>query len=166
MDLPSGRCVHCIQGRVRVRIPGKRSDAAYFQKVEATLSKRFPRAEIQVNPITASVLCQGDRCTLRAVADAAKETKLFELAAPQEQVVPPAKRIQRSFQGANAAVRQASGNELDLPTLLFFSLVGTAVYQIARGNFGLPPWYTAFWYAFGLFTKWLLDTEADSSPTY
>lgn len=165
MDLPSGRCVHCIQGRVRVKIPGKRSDASYFRKVKDTLSKRFPRAEIQVNPLTASVLCKSDSCTLQGVADAAKENKLFELADPQEQV-PPAKRIQRSFQGANAAVRQASGNELDLPSLLFFSLVGTALYQIVRGNFGLPPWYTAFWYAFGLFTKWLLDTETESSPTY
>jgi len=22
-----------------------------------------------------------------------------------------------------------------------------------RGNFGIPPWYTAFWYSFGVYTK-------------
>jgi hypothetical protein len=32
-----------------------------------------------------------------------------------------------------------------------------AVVEIMRGNFRMPPWYTAFWYAFGLFTKSMLD---------
>jgi hypothetical protein len=36
-------------------------------------------------------------------------------------------------------------------------LLGTGIYQIVRGNFGAPPWYTAFWYAFGVFTKSLID---------
>lgn len=165
MDLPAGRCVHSIQGRVRIKIPEKRSETEYFRKVEATLQKHFPLAEIVVNPVTASVLCKGGSCALQTVGDAAKENKLFELVDPQEQV-PPARKIQRSFQEANKAVKQASGNELDLPALLFFFLVGTAFYQISRGNFGLPPWYTAFWYAFGLFTKWLLDSESEPSSTY
>jgi hypothetical protein len=29
--------------------------------------------------------------------------------------------------------------------------MGAGIYQIARGNFAAPAWYTAFWYALGLF---------------
>jgi len=41
--------------------------------------------------------------------------------------------------------------------MAILSLLGLGLYQILRGNFRAPPWYTAFWYALGIFTKSLSD---------
>jgi hypothetical protein len=46
---------------------------------------------------------------------------------------------------------------LDLPGMIFLSLLAVGLWELAIGNFKRPPWYTAFWYAFGLFSKAIFD---------
>ena len=41
----------------------------------------------------------------------------------------------------------------------FGVLLALGIYQISRGNFMAPAWYTAFWYAFGVLTKTLIDRD-------
>jgi hypothetical protein len=57
---------------------------------------------------------------------------------------------------------QFTGGWLDLPGMAFLLLLGIGIYQIRRGNIGLPPWYTAFWYAFGVYTKSLVEKYIES----
>ena len=61
------------------------------------------------------------------------------------------------------SLRRFSSGELDLAVMVFIALLGVGVYQIARGNFGAPPWYTAFWYALGVLTKTSSNTDSDDS---
>ena len=155
MPLPIGECVHCSAGRLRVRVREKRGDADFFEKVKKTLASSFPKAQITVNPDTGSVLSLGvdDRGGL---AEAARNKNLFDLAGPDRHV-PVSQAVQDTFKQANLTVRSSTRGELDLPTLVFLILVGTGIVQIMRGNVGAPPWYTAFWYALGVFTKALTD---------
>ena len=50
--------------------------------------------------------------------------------------------------------------KIDLPSGIFFALLGTGIYQLARGRFIIPPWYTAFWYAFGLVSMYVIEKAA------
>ena len=61
--------------------------------------------------------------------------------------------VSGQFAALNDRVREVTGEGFDLPGLALLALVVSGVYQIARGNFTAPAWYTAFWYALGLFGK-------------
>ena len=39
-------------------------------------------------------------------------------------------------------------------------VLGMGGYEISRGRFATPAWYTAFWYALNIFLKGLQDQEA------
>jgi hypothetical protein len=73
-------------------------------------------------------------------------------------VVPPAKAVDRKL-------LDLTGGTLDLPSGLFLALVITGVYQILRGQFRTPPWYTAFWYAFGLLTMFVVKKSISDGST-
>lgn len=62
-------------------------------------------------------------------------------------------RVSEGFSDLDKNVRKITGGDLDLGTAVFLALAGAGIYQIARGNLGTPAWYTAFWYAFGVFLK-------------
>ena len=57
------------------------------------------------------------------------------------------------FGSVSRRIRAFTGNAADLSGLAVLALLTVGVYQIARGNFGAPAWYTAFWYALGIFNK-------------
>ena len=46
---------------------------------------------------------------------------------------------------------------MDIPTLVFLSLLISGIWQIARGSVAMPAWYTAFYYALGIFTRAQVD---------
>jgi hypothetical protein len=48
---------------------------------------------------------------------------------------------------------------LNLPGLIFLTLMGVGVFQLATGRRVIPPWYTAFWYAFGVFSRLLVKNN-------
>lgn len=163
MDLPKGRCVHSIAGRLRIKIEQRRQDQGYFEHLRQILQASYPQASISTNPLSATILCQGRDIALGPLAQLAREQGLFKLVGPKDQV-PLAGRVEESFQRANKRIREYTRDELDLPSIIFFYLIGTAAYQIIRGNLAVPPWHTAFWYAFGVFSKSLINSGAAHEP--
>ncbi len=155
MDLPLGRCVHSSPERIRLRVKEKQGDEVYFEQVLQTLRAAFPQAQIEVNPRTGSVLCIGVE-RFEDLVRTGWEKHLFQVTA-----LPPkmsaSKAVHREVGEMNATIRRSSRGELDLTSLVFLILIGTGIYQVARGNLGLPPWYTAFWYALGVCTKSVSD---------
>ena len=61
--------------------------------------------------------------------------------------------IAAGFASMDDRVKTLTGSGFDLSGLAFLALMGAGIYQIARGNFGAIPWYGAFWYALGIFSK-------------
>ena len=57
------------------------------------------------------------------------------------------------FASLSRRIRDFTGSAADLSGLAVLALLTVGVYQIARGNFGAPAWYTAFWYALGIFNR-------------
>ena len=55
-DLPSARVCHFATGRLRVKIPKRRHDEAFFTHVAERVSGWDSVERVEVNPLTASVL--------------------------------------------------------------------------------------------------------------
>ena len=53
--------VHRMQGRVRIRVPSKRGNVAYFNSIKERLSSHSGVADVEVTPATGSILmlCNG-----------------------------------------------------------------------------------------------------------
>ena len=161
MALPIGKCVHSSTGRLRIRFSAWRGDSTFFERLKTTLQEAYPQTEFVVNPATASLLCLGPDAD-DGLAATAESKGLFQVQAPSRQV-PVAQGVREAFHQANQSMRHSTREELDITTIIFVVLVGTGVWQLARGNFVLPPWYTAFWYALGVFSKSLAD-ESGNTP--
>jgi len=157
MTLPAARIGHQTAERLRIKIPSRKGEEAYFSEVKAVLQKKVSMAGIEVNPATGSVLLKGLQVDAAAIASVGEETSLFALETRPSGNEPLSKKIATPFRDLSRSVDRFSGGELDLPGMAFLSLIGVGVYQLARGNIVAPPWYSAFWYALGLFTKHIVD---------
>jgi hypothetical protein len=160
--LPVAFVVHASRARVRVRLPDRRGDLKYFAGVRKAALKA-PFEIMRVNAFTGSILFAGRQTTGDAVAAFGTDNGLFTIqtALPIPSL---AKRITAPLTTCNRSLKALSGGRVDLPEALFILLLFTALYEIARGRFRTPPWYTAFWYAFGLFTKTVIDRETAADP--
>jgi hypothetical protein len=155
--LPAAFVTHLTSGRLRLKIPSARGDRDYLAEIGRKLSGIAGVNRIEINPATGSILILYDSLGLEGLSDFALEQGLFELTTVGPQKEPLSKRIVKPLSEVSASVRRLSGGELDLPGLVFITLLGVGAVQILRGNVGAPPWYTAFWYALGVFTKSLTD---------
>jgi hypothetical protein len=159
MALTNGEVVHFTPGRVRVRFPEKRNDPDFFRALEKPLKAHPEITAIRSNPLTGSLLLEGSFTDAGRLAEYAKSHELFFIETAETGGVPLRKKIYQSFDAGNRFVKDRSSNQLDLPVLIFLLLLGSGIYQLARSEVRLPPWYTAFWYALGVFTKSLSDLD-------
>jgi hypothetical protein len=144
---------------MRLRVKEKQGDEFYFGHVLQILRAAFPQAQIEVNPTTGSVLCIG-AVSFEELARTGWEKDLFQMTALPPKVT-ATKAVHQGVAGINATIRRASSGEIDLTSLVFLILISTGIYQVIRGNLGLPPWYTAFWYALGVCTKSVSNDSHD-----
>ena len=153
MVTPEAIVVHKMEGRLRIRVPARKGDIPYFGAVKDALSSLKGVEAVEVTPYTGSILVRGV-ATVEAVVDAAQSRGLFAVREEQAVKVTAFHDVVSSQVGAlNERIKTATGATFDLPGLAFMALVGAGIYQIARGNFAAPAWYTAFWYALGIFGK-------------
>lgn len=158
MNVLEAQVTHRSAVRLRVRIPARRGDEAYFERLVEVYAG-FPGVRgVQANPATASVLFLGDAVDPEAIEQRALDEGLFTLAAARARPAPglPNRSVE-PLKAFDSGMKRMTGGRLNLPGFVFYGLLGTAAYQIFRGRFGAPPWYTAFWYAFGVYSKQLAD---------
>ncbi len=160
MGMPEAFLRHQSRGRLRLCVPARRGDAPYFSAVVEALAGRRPFDRLQANPLTGSLLCEAEGLTLEELVDLARQQGLFAFKSFPEEPSPPAatmERIVRPVAAVDRSLRALSGGRIDLPSGVFFGLVAAGLYQLLRGQAAAPPWYTAFWYALGLFTIFAVD---------
>jgi hypothetical protein len=159
--LPKARVSHQSRRRLRIRIPAERGNQGYFATLRKVLAEHEGVEAVEVNQITGSVLLLGDGLDVEAVRTWGKERGLFKIEAPgnpgEDRSSHLPARAVKPLQGLQNGLDHLTGGNLNLSGLIFFALLGTGIHQILRGNFTAPPWYTSFWYAFGVFTKQLVD---------
>jgi hypothetical protein len=159
--LPEAHASHQTAERLRLKIPSQRGSLPYFKRVLETLSRLKNMDRVEVNAQTGSVLLVKDDLDLADLAEYAKNQKLFTVITVKKASVPISQRLMQPLGKISRSVHKFSGGEIDLASMAFLSLLGVGVYQLIRGNLRAPPWYTAFWYALGLFTKSLVEKKTD-----
>ena len=87
-------------------------------------------------------------------------TSSFDLMTAEPPSLPVMHSIVQPVASIDRSLRTITGGKIDLPSGIFFALLGTGIYQLARGRFIMPPWYTAFWYAFGLVSMYVIEKAA------
>ena len=152
-NLPSDAYIsHTTSGRFRIRIPSKKGDAAFFQSLK-DLAGQFPNIhEVAANPVTGSIL-------IKHSLEPAIMEELARTYFPKQakQIDSPSSNIHRqvteTYKQVDNKIKKFTGGEMDVGTLSFGTLLILGIYQISRGNFMAPAWYTAFWYALNIFLK-------------
>lgn len=156
-QLPQARVCHFASGRLRVKIPEKRRDEAFFGTVRECLSSWDSIERVEVNPLTASVLVQFSNLAA-LFTDNALKNDLFEvdfdvLSALGE---PPQALTDHATAGlhkADETIRRWTAGAADLRSAVFVFLVGTGLVQVLRGNIAAPA-ATLFWYAGDMLRIW------------
>ncbi|MEO5336527.1 MAG: hypothetical protein H7841_06500 [Magnetospirillum sp. WYHS-4] len=140
-----GYLCHRALGRTRVRIPERRRDSDYFERVARVLAACPGIEAVEANALTASLLVShaGD---VEALARLARDRDLFDLRSGPI----PAKTLTDSVGKGGAAVSRAlgqwTGGQADLAVVAFLFFVTLGVAQVFRGRVAIPA-ITAFWYA-------------------
>ncbi len=144
---PVAVVTHKTSRRLRIKIPSKRGDSGYFTSLLQHLSRHPAIEKIEANPATAGILLITD-LAVEALAEFAGDNELFEVkAGPADPPQTVFQMVAEAFKHYNTEAMSVTGGTLDLPGMFFLMFVGMGLYQISRGNFVIPAWYTAFWYA-------------------
>ena len=162
---PKAQIAHISPGRVRLRIAAKRGDTEFFDRLKRAWDGWSGAAPAGVNAATGSLLITGEAATIGRAADFGRENEIFDLVALPPH---PGRLIQDTagpFVALNSRIKALSGGTLDLPSALFAALLLTGLLELLRGNWKSPPWYTAFWYAAGIYSKSLLDKVGSGSAS-
>jgi Heavy metal associated domain 2 len=161
---PAARISHLTPRRLRIRVPEKRRDTAFFDTVAERLATWDSVERVETNPLTASVLVHFSdphRLFLEAVA----KNDLFDIdfdaafGASSEPAVTEA--AVRSFETADHALRQWTQNQIDMRGVLFVLLLAGGLFQLLRRRLDTPA-PTLLWYAGDLIGLWS-NRPADTS---
>ena len=165
MSPPKAKVHHSTPGRIRIKVHEKRGNHPYFNALAESLSMLEGIESLEVTPHTASALVTGQGVSVESLAKLGEKEGLFFLEELAEGMT-PAQAAAEPIRQLNRKISEFTGGQVELATLGFFALLGTGAYQLIRGNFRLPPWYSAFWYAFGLFTKEIIAREKTNSRRF
>jgi hypothetical protein len=166
-NLPSARITHFTTRRLRIKVPEKRRDAAFFNFVRGRLAAWDGVDRVETNPLTASILVYfsgAERLLLEAIAtNDFLDIDFDAIAQPPEPVVTRA--AVRSFVTSDRALRGWTQNQIDMRSVVFLLLFVGGVYQLLRGRLSTPA-PTLLWYAGSLLGLWSdrpVDTAAQAS---
>lgn len=165
---PSAFIKHQLPGRVRLKIPQKRGDVNYFDRLADMFSDCLGITQLKLNPLAASILINhGTDIPFQNIVEFAETKNLFSLTEkPEDQdaiVIPNLPITTLAWAGLNQfdnALLDFSHGRLDARSLLFLGLIGLAVHQTIRGNI-MAPAATLLWYAVEL-----LNAEDENQIEY
>jgi hypothetical protein len=162
---PEAFIAHQIHNRIRLKIPVCKGDASFFDKLCEKLVGLKKFEQVESNLTTGSVLLVKEGINVHELAHFAAEKKLFHLISEENKPVPLTEKVIGPMTALSRQIRDFTGGELDLPGTIFIGLLIFGLCELARGNFKVPPWYTAFWYSFGIFSKSMIDRSIAKSSS-
>jgi hypothetical protein len=120
-DLPSARIAHLTTRRLRIKVPEKRRDVAFFDFVQGRLAAWDSVERVETNPLTASILVHfsdAERLLLEMVAkNDFLDIDFDTITQPAELVVTGA--AARSFAASDHALRSWTQNQIDMRSVVF-----------------------------------------------
>jgi hypothetical protein len=152
-NLPNDAYIsHATSGRFRIRIPSKKGDSAFFQSLK-DLTGQVPNIhEVAANPVTGSILIKHslEPAIMEELARTYFPKQAKQIGSPSSNIH---RQVTETYNQVENKIKKFTGGEMDVGTLSFGALLLLGIYQISRGNFMAPAWYTAFWYAMNIFLK-------------
>ena len=143
---------HKTGTRIRLKVPSKKKNHGFFESLSENIQKIQGVQSIETNPLTGSILLSHssdpDLIIQTFISGGFFRFENSTSGRPHLQ-----ERISETFGSINLALRDISGNELDLGGSAFLGLLAFGGYQILRGNITAIPWYAAGWYALNIFFK-------------
>jgi hypothetical protein len=133
-SLPLAHVAHSIPHRLRVHVPSRKWDRAYFDRAAERLRGQPSIRTVRVSPPTGSIMIEHDGHA-RTVARLARELDVFDL--PEAAA---AQMLAERLAGRVVGVEPTS--------LVSAGLAGMGVYQAIRGNF-LGSGVEHIWHAYG-----------------
>lgn len=130
--LPEARVVHRTPGRLRLRIPSRLKDHAYFEHVCQTLAESSAVSEVVANPATASVLIL-HRDDADVILTLGAERHLFQPAAHPPEPPTVLEHAYVALHAVDRSLSERTHHRLDLPTAAFFGLAMAGTLQVFRG---------------------------------
>lgn len=144
-SLPRALVVHNVPGRLRLRVPERRHDTGYFERVTARLAMLDTVKTVHSDPRVASILVlHGEEAPARIV-DHAKSEGLFvlELHPTYESL---AELINRGCAELDGQVRSRTSGRLDLASIAFIGMTGVGLSKMLRGD-PFPAGFSMIWHA-------------------
>jgi hypothetical protein len=161
--------VHALPGRLRLKVPRVKGDAAFARRVEERFRAVPALLEVTAVPLTGSVVVHYDPqaitspAALLALSEAVTElfpgldlTELPRLLTLEESTATAptsslAAGLVGLFSQLNSQVSAATGGLIDLKMLLPLSLFGLGVRALLTDSKLRPSWYDYFWFGFSIF---------------
>jgi hypothetical protein len=112
---------------------------------------------LRLNAVTGSVVIEGS-VGLPDLYARAEAMGLFMLSGAPLPAEPMGRRLADGLRDVDKVVLEVSSGQFGLPGAVFLGLAATGLYQLSVGNIAAPAWYTAFWYALGVYSKFLNDS--------
>jgi hypothetical protein len=159
---PPAYLLHQVPGRFRISVPSERGKTVYFSRLQQELITLHGVRRLRANALTGTVLAEGEDLDVSAFGAEAAERGLLLLQKPEKHPSSAHLPLLTPVRRLDSELRRLTGGEIDLAVAMFLALLGFGVWELVRGNFRTPPWYTAFWYAFGVLTKSLADRESSA----
>lgn len=160
-DQPLAFVSHKTRSRIRLKIPSKRKDHAFFAYIAEKMSSVEGVSSVEAYPLTGSILLlhSSDPDRIIEMASVAGGLRFARNAGSRTNLH---RRVSETFKGIDIALRDVTANELDVGGLAVLTLLGAGIYQILKGNLTAVPWYAAGWYALNIFLKSNSGEQTDS----
>lgn len=154
-DAPAATLVHETEGRIRLRIPDKRGDRAYFDAAGRALASCPGVRRVSASPLTGSLLILHSG-SFDSVSSFARDQALFQVvpAPPPETFTNIADEMRR----LEERLRSGSEQRWGIAGVTFYGLVGASIWQAIQGRI-LPPTVTLLFQAMNIFKQ---ASEAES----
>jgi hypothetical protein len=120
--------------RSRLRVPAYRGDRASLQRVADHLERVPGVSSVEINPQTGSLLVH-HQGTVSALLAYGRDNALFVSSAEASAARTLSASINSAISAVDHFLRETTGGQLNLPTLLATIFVGMATSQIVRGRF-------------------------------
>ncbi len=150
--MPVAFVSHQTGSRIRIKVPSKRKDINFLTLLLNEISGIEGVNKVEISELTGSILIHHSHDPV-SIVETIKTNKLLTFAGPRYTRTHLHRRVNDAFKEANVAIRDITGNELDVGGAAVLALIGAGIYQVWRGNVAAIPWYAAGWYALNIFLK-------------
>ncbi|MES0337538.1 MAG: HMA2 domain-containing protein [Candidatus Magnetobacterium sp. LHC-1] len=148
--------VHQCEGRVRFKFPSLKGKKEVIEYVRSQLLDLDGVTTAEANHVTGSIIVK-HATDLDRIISHAQDRGFSVVRATSNGNKDIAKTVPDTVGLVNTAIKKLSGGDLDLPRTSMATLILSGLIEIAVGKMVSPPWYVAFWYAYEIYNKNLVN---------